>query len=257
MAIHPTALVDPSAKLGEDVEIGAYAFVGPNVTLGAGAVLEHHASVHKDTTLGAGCHIWPFASLGGDPQDLKYKGEDSTLEVGERTVVRECATLNRGSGHGGGATRVGSDCLIMAYAHVAHDCMIGNHVVMANSVNLAGHVTLMDHCALGGMTAVHQFVRIGVRCFVGGMSAVDRDLPPYCLCEGNRAVPRGINTIGLKRAGFSPEVLEGLKKAYRIIFRNRTSLAQVLEKARQEAGQVKEVEELIGFFEASERGVSR
>lgn len=257
MAIHPTALVDPSARLAQDVEVGAYSFIGPEVVVKAGTVIEHHVNIYRQTTIGAGCRIWPFASLGTDPQDLKYQGESTTLEVGDKTEIREFATLNRGSGHGGGVTKVGSGCLIMAYAHVAHDCRVGDQVIMANSVNLAGHVILDDRCALGGMVAVHQFTRIGSHCFVGGLSGVSQDLPPYTLCEGNRAKPRGINVIGLKRAGFSEEAIAALRQAFRMIFRNRTPLKQVISQVREEVQDLPEVRRMLEFIESSERGVAR
>jgi UDP-N-acetylglucosamine acyltransferase len=257
MNIHPTALVDPGAKLADDVTIGAYAYVGPNVELGPGCVIDHHANVEKLTTMGAGTRVWPFASVGGDPQDLKYQGGDTRLIIGQNVRIREFATLNRGTEDGGGVTTVGDDCLLMAYSHVAHDCHLGRRVILANSSNLAGHVTMEEFTSLGGLVAVHQFTRIGAYCYVGGQSAVVKDLPPYTLCEGNRAVSHGLNLIGLKRAGFSAETIEALKAAYRIIFRTRTPLRQALEEVKREVPELPEVKRLIEFIEGSQRGVAR
>ncbi|ADK85470.1 acyl-(acyl-carrier-protein)--UDP-N-acetylglucosa mineO-acyltransferase [Desulfarculus baarsii DSM 2075] len=257
MTIHPTAIVDPSAKLGQGVEVGAYAFIGPHVEIGDGSKIQHHASVDRLTRLGAGCMVAPFAALGGDPQDLKYHGEPTTLETGDNCLFREFVTVNRGTGEGGGVTRIGNNCLLMAYAHVAHDCQIGDNVVMANCATLGGHVTLEDRCNIGGLVAVHQFTRIGTFCFVGGASGVSKDLPPYTLCEGNRAISHGLNVIGLKRAGFADEAIETLKQAYRIIFRTRTPLADALAQVRAEVPQTAEVRRMLEFIESSKRGVSR
>jgi UDP-N-acetylglucosamine acyltransferase len=257
MNIHPTALVDSGAKLADDVQIGAYAYVGPGVDIGPGCVIDHHASIEKMTTIGAGTRVWSFASVGGDPQDLKYQGGDTSLQIGQNVRIREFATLNRGTEEGGGITVVGDDCLLMAYSHVAHDCQLGRRVILANSSNLAGHVIMEDFSSLGGLVAVHQFTRIGTFCFVGGQSAVVKDLPPYTLCEGNRAKSRGLNQVGLKRAGFSPEAIEALKAAYRIIFRSRTILKTALEQVKAEVPDLPEVRHLVEFIEGSERGVAR
>lgn len=257
MNIHPTALIDSGAELAPDVQVGAYAYIGPGVKIGPGTRLDHHASVDRLTSIGANCHLWPFASVGTDPQDLKYGGESTTLTVGDGVMIREFATVNRGTDEGGGVTRVGDGCLLMAYAHVAHDCQLGREVVMANSCNLAGHVILEDYAGLGGQVAVHQFTRIGRYCFVGGWSAVAQDLPPYTLCEGNRAKPRSLNLIGLKRRGFNPQAVEALKAAYRIIFRTRTPLAQALAQVEAEVPDTPEVRHLLEFIRSSQRGVAR
>jgi len=257
MSIHPTALVDPKASLAENVEVGAYAVIGPEVEIASGCVIGHHVCIERNTKIGESTRIWPMVSLGSDPQDLKYQGEKTHLEVGARVKIREFATLNRGTAEGGGVTRVGDDCLLMAYSHVAHDCQLGRRVVMANSVNLAGHVTIEDFASLGGMVAVHQFTHIGSYCFVGGLSGVAQDLPPYTLCEGARAKTHGLNTIGLKRAGFSGETIEALKKAYRIIFRTTTPLKKAMAQAREEAPDIAEVRHFLEFIEKSQRGVPR
>jgi UDP-N-acetylglucosamine acyltransferase len=257
MDIHPTAVVHESAQLGQGVIVGPFAVIGPEVSIGPGTRVDHHASIERLTTIGADCHIWPFASVGTDPQDLKFGGERTTLRIGDRVMIREFVTVNRGTGEGGGVTRVGDGCLLMAYAHVAHDCQLGREVVMANSCNLAGHVILEDYVGLGGMVAIHQFTRVGAHTFVGGTSAVAKDLPPFTLCEGNRAKPLSLNTVGLKRRGFTPETLEALKKAYKIIFRTRTPLAQAMEQVRQEVPDLPEVRYLLDFIQASSRGVAR
>ena len=257
MKIHPTAVVDNSALVADDAQIGPYSFIGPDVEIGPGCEIAHHVNIERLTKIGKGTRIWPFASLGSDPQDLKYSGAPTTLEIGEQVSIREFVTVNRGTEEGGGVTRVGDHSLLMAYAHVAHDCQLGRHVIMANCANLAGHVTLEDNCGIGGLVAVHQFTRIGCYCFVGGMSGVAQDMPPYTLCEGNRAKSHGLNVIGLKRAGFSEETLSALKQAYRIIFRSRTPLKKALAQVREEAPLVPEVLHLLEFIESSERGVAR
>jgi UDP-N-acetylglucosamine acyltransferase len=257
MSIHPTALVDASARIADDAEVRAYAVIGPEVEIASGCVVDHHVNIERDTKIGQGTRVWPMASLGTDPQDLKYQGERSRLEIGANVKIREFATVNRGTAEGGGVTRVGDECMLMAYSHVAHDCQLGKRVIMANSVNLAGHVTIEDFASLGGMVAVHQFVRIGSYCFVGGLSGVAQDLPPYTLCEGARAKTHGLNSIGLKRAGFTSETIEAIKKAYRVIFRGNTPLKKAIAQAREEAPDLPEVAHFLEFIEASQRGVPR
>ncbi|MFZ5587735.1 MAG: acyl-ACP--UDP-N-acetylglucosamine O-acyltransferase [Thermodesulfobacteriota bacterium] len=257
MQIHPTAVVDESAVIGQGAVIGPYAVIGAEVVIGPNCRIDHHANIGSYTTLGEGVHVWPLASVGTEPQDLKFQGEKSQLVIGRDVQVREFVTINRGTHHGGGVTRIGDGCLFMAYSHVAHDCQIGDHVIMANSATLAGHVIVEDHVGLGGLVAVHQFTRIGRYSFVGGLSGVSHDLPPFCLCEGNRAKTHGLNLIGLKRAGFGAETLEALKQAYKIIFRTRTPLAKALEQVEAEVEQTPEVSHMVAFIRASERGVAR
>ncbi|MFH1059477.1 MAG: acyl-ACP--UDP-N-acetylglucosamine O-acyltransferase [Pseudomonadota bacterium] len=257
MQIHPTAVVDESAVIGQGAVIGPYAVIGAEVVIGPNCRIDHHVNVGAYTTIGEGTRIWPLASVGTEPQDLKFQGEKSQLVIGKNVQVREFVTMNRGTHHGGGVTRVGDNCLFMAYSHVAHDCQIGDHVIMANSATLAGHITIEDHVGLGGLVAVHQFTRIGRYSFIGGLSGVALDLPPFCLCEGNRAKTHGLNLIGLKRAGFGPESLEALKLAYKIIFRTRTPLAKALIQVEAEVEQTPEVRHMVDFIRASERGVSR
>lgn len=256
MSIHPSAMVDPSAVIDPSAHIGAYSFIGPGVEIKAGCFIDHHANIERDTVVGEGSRIWPFASLGTDPQDLKYGGEASRLVLGKRCRIREFATLNRGTEGGGGQTTLGDECYLMAYTHVAHDCHLGNRVVMANSTNLAGHITIEDNVGIGGMVVVHQFCRLGTHVFVGGDSAIGQDAIPYMLYEGRRGTAVAVNSIGLKRAGFSNETIDVLKKAHRIIFRQEMSMKKVME-ALKELPQLPEIVHIIDFIASSERGIAR
>jgi UDP-N-acetylglucosamine acyltransferase len=253
--VHETALVDDAAELGEGVEVGPWALIGPGVRIGDGTVVGPRVLVERDTVIGEDCRLANGAVLGTDPQDLKYKGEDSVLEVGDRTVVREFATLNRGTA-ASGRTVVGSDCLIMAYAHVAHDCELGNYVVLANSVNMAGHVLIEDWAIVGGVTPIHQHVRIGAHAFVGGGSRVPQDVPPYCRVAGNPPKLYGLNSVGLERRGFSEEVRGALKHAYRVLFMGSDTLSRALDRAEREVPGIPEVNHLLSFIRASERGIT-
>lgn len=255
MGVHPTAVIDPTATLGDDVVIGPYAVIGPAVQIGRGTRIGPHAVIERDTTIGEDCRIHPGAVLGGDPQDLKYGGESSRLVIGDRTVVRECVTLNRGTA-ASGLTTIGSDCLLMAYVHVAHDCTIGNHVVLSNAVNMGGHITIGDWAVVGGLTAIHQFVRIGQHAMVGGASAARKDVPPYVKAAGNPTELYGLNSVGLERRGFSDEVRQELRRAYRILFQSRLNLSQALERARAELQPSPEVDHLLDFIARSQRGVT-
>jgi UDP-N-acetylglucosamine acyltransferase len=252
--IHPTAIIDPSAELGEGVEVGPYAIIGPGVTIGDRTTIGPQVLVERDTAVGEECRIFKGAVLGTDPQDLKYNGEPTRLVVGDRTMIREFATLNRGT-TASGITRVGSDCMLMAYVHVAHDCQIGDHVILSNAVNMAGHVTIQDWAIVGGMTPIHQFVRIGAHAFVGGGSRVAKDIPPYVKAAGSPVQLYGLNSVGLQRRGFSEEVRRELKRAYRLFFASTHNVAQALERAREELRAIPEVEVFLSFFESSERGV--
>lgn len=256
-AVHPSAIVDPGATLGPGVEIGPYAVVGPDVVIGEGTVLMPHAVVERWSRIGRRCRIHPFATLGGAPQDLKYKGEATWLEVGDETVVREAATLNRGTVGGIGKTVVGSRCLLMAYSHVAHDCVVGDQVILANAATLAGHVTVEDHVIVGGLAAVQQFARLGAHSFIGGVSGVNQDVPPYMLVSGMPASSHGLNLVGLKRRGFGEEAIRALKRAHQTIFRSGLTLAKALAQVRAEQAGVPEVARLVEFIEASRIGVCR
>lgn len=253
--VHPTAILDESVELAEGVTIGPYSVVGPGVTIGAGTRIGPHVYIERDTRVGAGCVLHKGAVLGSDPQDLKYDGEPTKLLIGDRTVIREYATLNRGTtalGH----TSIGEDCLLMAYSHVAHDCQIGNHVILSNSVNMGGHVTIDDWAVIGGGSLVHQFARVGCHAFVGGGSAVRKDVPPFVKSSGDPMQLYGLNSVGLQRRGFSEEARRELKRAYRLFFASSHNTTQALARARDELRLLPEIETFLAFFEQSERGVS-
>ena len=253
--IHATAIVDPSAELGTGVVVGPYSIVGPRVSVGAGTTIGSHVLIERDTILGQNCQVSQGAVLGTDPQDLKFKGELTTLEVGDRTVIREYATLNRGTA-ARGRTVVGSDCLLMAYTHVAHDCELGNHVILSNAVNMAGHVAIEDWVIVGGLTPIHQFVRIGAHAFVGGAARLTQDVPPYVRVAGTPARLYGLNSVGLDRRGFSDEVRRALKATYRILFQSNLNVSQALARADAEVEPLPEVLHLISFIRNSERGIT-
>jgi len=258
MEIHPTAVVSPEANLAEDVRILPYSIIGPKVTIGAGTVVGPHAVIDGWTTIGVRNQIFPFATIGYPPQDLSYRGEETQLIIGDENIIRENVTINRGTERGGGVTRVGNQNCIMAYVHVAHDCKIGNRVVMANAATLAGHVVIEDCAILGGLVAVHQFVRIGTYAFIGGKSGLRMDMPPYMLAFGAPAKLYGPNLVGLKRANFSREVIHALKQSYKILFRSSLTIDEGLEKARQEVPLLPEVVNLLDFMQDhSKRGVTR
>ena len=256
VSIHSLAVVAPGAELGTDVTIGPFCTVGPNVRLGDGVVLRSHVSVDGHATLGAGCEVWPFASVGGKTQDLKYKGGAPRLVVGEQTVIRECVTLNCAT-FDGGETRVGSKCLIMAYCHVAHDCIVGDRVIMANNATLAGHVIIEDDAILGGMAGIHQFVRIGRMSILGGVTKAVKDVPPYMMADGDPLKVYGPNKVGLERHGVSPEAQMMLKQAYKIVYRMDLTTAKALERIEAELAPVPEVRNFVEFIRKSERGISK
>ncbi len=254
--VHETAIVDSGAVLEAGVEIGPFAVVGPGVRLGANTRVGPRVLIERNTIVGAGCQVANGAVLGTDPQDMKYEGEETFLEIGDRTVVREFATLNRGTA-ASGRTLVGSDCLLMAYCHVAHDCELGNHVVLSNATNMAGHVAIGDWAIVSGLVAVHQFVKIGAHAFVGGGSRVPQDVPPYCRVVGNPS-PKlvGLNTVGMERRGISPDVRRRLKATYRLLFRSDLNLGQAVRAAEaDEELACPEVGYLLDFVRNSERGV--
>ncbi len=256
VSIHSLSVVQPGAELGEDVSIGPFCQVGANVRLGDRVVLRSHANIEGHTVLGAGCEVWPFANVGGKTQDLKYKGGAPRLIVGENTVIRECATLN-GATFDGGETRVGSTCLIMAYCHVAHDCIVGDRVIMANNATLAGHVIIEEDAIIGGLTGVHQFVRIGRMSILGGFTKAVKDVPPFMMADGDPLKIFGPNKVGLERHGVSPETQQALKQAYKIVFRSGQTVAKSLETVEAEVPASPEIQAFVTFIRQSERGISR
>lgn len=255
--IHQTAIVDPTARIAEDVEIGPYSIIGADVEIAAGCWIGPHVVIKGPTRIGRENRIFQFASIGEQPQDLKYAGQPTRLEIGDRNTIREYVTLNRGTVEDTGITSIGSDNLLMAYVHVAHDCRVGNHVILANSASLAGHVHVGDHAILGGFTLVHQFSRIGAHCFTSMGSAVNRDVPPYVVVSGNYARPNGINKEGLKRRGFSPEAIRAIVNAYKLMVRSRKPRAEVLKDVASLVEKFPEVKVFVDFINASERGIVR
>ncbi|MBV9858860.1 MAG: acyl-ACP--UDP-N-acetylglucosamine O-acyltransferase [Alphaproteobacteria bacterium] len=248
--IHPTAIVAPGAALAEDVVIGPYSIVGEHVELGAGVVLQAHVVLSGRTAIGERTRIFPFASIGFEPQDLKYRGEPSSLVVGRDNTIREYVTMNPGTEGGGMVTRIGNGCLFMVGAHVAHDCRIGDHVVMANNATLAGHVVIEDYAVLGGLSAVHQFVRIGRHAMIGGMSGVERDVIPYGQVMGDRARLYGLNIVGMQRRGFSRDDIQGLRNAYHLLFSNDGTLTERVDITAERFGGIGPVDDIIGFIRA-------
>jgi UDP-N-acetylglucosamine acyltransferase len=252
--IHRTALVDPTAQVGKDVTIEAYAIIGPHVVVGEGSAVGPHVVLERNVRLGAGVRIGAGTVLGGAPQDVKYRGEETWVEVGDGTVIREYCTINRGT-TATGRTTIGARCFIMTYVHFAHDCHIGNDVIVANSVQMAGHVRVDDRAIISGLTPIHQFVHIGTLAFIGGGSRVNQDIPPYTKAVGNPLHLYGLNSVGLQRAGFSAETKLALKKAYRMVFNSDLTLTQGLARARAELPSLAEVETFLRFIEESQRGV--
>lgn len=254
LALHPTAVIDAGCRLGDDVEIGPYAVVGPGVEVGDGCRLGPHVVLERNVRLAAGVLVGAGSVLGSDPQDLKYRGEETWVEIGPRTVIREYSTVNRGSA-ASGITRVGADCFLMTYVHIAHDCHIGDGVTIANSTQLSGHVRVEDQASLSGLIAIHQFVTIGTYAFVGGASRVNQDIPPYVKAVGNPVELYGLNSVGLQRAGFAPATVTALKRAYRRLFNASRPRSEALEELAADAARVPEVRRLIDFVTAARRGV--
>ncbi len=257
MSIHPTAIVAPTARVGSGVTIGPYSTIGDQVTLGDGTTVGAHVVIEGGVEVGRNCRIFSHAVLGSEPQDLKFRGEKSMLIVGDGTVIREFATLNRATSGGGGKTVVGRGCLIMAYAHVAHDCHLGDGVILANAATLGGHVLIEEHAIVGGLTGVHQFCRIGAHAIIGGCSGIILDIPPYVKAQGNRARLFGLNTVGLKRRNFPPEAIRHLKQAYRLLFLSGLTTTQALERIATELPACAEIQHLVHFIKTSERGITR
>ena len=253
--IHPTALVDKSAEVAADAEIGPWVIVGPGCTVGAGSVLQARSTLEENVRLGAHVTVGIGSVLGGRPQDLKFRGEVTHVEIGDYTTIREYSTINRGTSQSF-KTSVGEHCFLMSYVHLAHDCHIGNHVIISNGTQLAGHVTIDDHAIISGLCAIHQFSKIGRHAFIGGCSRVPKDIPPFVRAVGNPIRLYGLNSVGLQRRGFSEEVIAEIKKAYRLLFRSELNLRQAIEQATLDLKPFPEVRELIAFLETSGRGVS-
>jgi UDP-N-acetylglucosamine acyltransferase len=256
--IHPTAVIDPEAEIEEGVEIGPYSVIEKGVFIGRGSKIGPYVVIREGTQIGKKCQIFQFASIGEAPQAFAYKGEKTSLLIGNENIVREYVTLHRGTPHGGGKTVIGNANYFMAYSHVAHDCQIGNQVVLANGATLAGHILIEDYAIIGGLSAVHQFCQIGTHAFISGLTGVTLDIPPYMLASGSRAKLYGLNMVGLKRHRFSEETLKVLKKAYRIIFRSSLTLEKAMKRIwEDEISQTPEVQHLLHFIQHSKRGISR
>lgn len=255
--IHETAIVMPGAELASDVEVGAYAYVGAHVRLGNGTKVLHHGTVDGHTTIGSECEIGSYAVIGGPPQDLKYKGEPTKLIVGDRNVFRECSTVNTGTVQDLNETRIGSDCLIMAYVHVGHDCVIGNNVILANYTGLSGHVKIEDYAILSGNVGVAQSVRIGKHAFIGGFSAIDKDVAPYIIGVGNRIRVRGINLVGLKRRGYTGDRLKSIIDAHKIYFDSDKEKAQSLAEIEELYSDQSDVQYFVQFIKDTKIGLHR
>jgi UDP-N-acetylglucosamine acyltransferase len=255
--VHPTAVVHPDAQLHETVEVGPFAVIGPKVRIGAGTKVGPHAVIEGRTTLGARNRVFQFAALGAAPQDLKYAGEDTELVIGDENQIREFTTLHIGTAGGGGVTRVGNRNLFMASSHVAHDCVVGNGCILANSAALGGHVVVEDHVIFSGLTAVHQFTRVGKHAFVAGGAMVVMDVPPYCMAQGDRAELVGLNTVGLERHGFTEEQIGRIKEAYKVLFRSKLQMAEAVARLKAELGGHSEIDHLLDFISQSKRGLTR
>ncbi len=255
--VHRTAIVHPKATLADGVSIGPYSVIEEHVVIGPGTRIGAHCVIEGRTTIGAECEVFTGAVIGSIPQDLKYEGEESVLLVGDRNKIREYVTVNLGTAAGGGKTVIGSDCLLMAYAHVAHDCLIGSQVIIANSAGLAGHIVVEDRAVIGGLVGIHQFVRIGALSMVGGCSRVVQDIPPYSTCVGYPTTLYGLNVEGLRRAGVSEEAKQHLHRAFRTLFQSKLSMSHAVEEVAKESETCPEVQRLLAFIRESKRGVCR
>ena len=257
VAVHPTAIIHPKARLGEGVAVGPYTVIDEHVTIGAHTRIGAHCVIEGRTTIGSECQVFTGAVIGSIPQDLKYRGEESYLVIGDRNKIREYVTINPGTEGGGGKTVLGSDCLLMAYAHVAHDCVVGDQVIIANSAALAGHITVEDRAVIGGLVGIHQFVRVGTLAIIGGCSRVVQDIPPYSTCVGYPATVFGLNNEGLRRAGISEEAKRRLRHTFRVLFHSKLSMSHALKQVETDADHCPEVRHLVTFIRDSKRGVTR
>jgi UDP-N-acetylglucosamine acyltransferase len=255
--IDSRAVISPQAQIAADVDVGPFSVIGADVEIGPGTWIGPHAVINGPTRIGAGNKIFQFASLGDAPQDKKYKGEPTRLEVGDRNVFRECVTVNRGTTHGAGVTRIGDDNLLMAYAHVAHDCQLGDKIVMSNCATLGGHVEIGDWVIMGGLSAVHQFTKVGAHCFIANNAAVTRDVPPYVMAVGQPAEPHSVNSEGLKRRGFTAEQILNIRRAYRLLYRSGLKLKAAMEQLETVAVTQLEIRPFVEFIKRSERSIVR
>lgn len=255
--IHPTAVIDPSAKLADSVEVGAYSIIGAGVEIGEKTWIGPHVVIQGPTKIGAENKLFQFSSIGEVPQDKKFQGETSYLEIGDRNTIREFATINRGTEDGGGTTKIGDDNWLMAYIHIAHDCLVGNNTIFANNASLAGHAEIEDYAILGGFTLVHQFTKIGQHAFCGMGSAISKDVPPYVIVNGTPAHPHGLNIEGIKRKGFSAEAIKALRSAYKTIYRSSLTIEVAKKELQSSAEEFPEVQNMLTFLEKSQRGILR
>lgn len=255
--IHPQAIIDPGAQLGEDVQVGPFSVIGPGVVIGDGTWVGPHVVIQGPTRIGKRNRIYQFASVGEAPQDLKYAGEPTRLEIGDGNTIRESCTFSRGTVGGGGVTRIGNNNFFMAYVHIAHDCQVANNTIFANNASLAGHVSVDDHAILGGFTGIHQFCRVGAHCMTGIGTVSFKDIPPYVMAAGNTARPYGLNLKGLKRRGFSTQTIEALRRAYKLLYRSGLTLEAAVEQMEQTQADCPEVAHFAGFVKQTERGIIR
>ncbi len=253
--IHSTAIIAPSAQIGSNTKVGPYVVIEDDVTIGERNIIESHAVIKQYTKIGNDNHIFSHAIVGGTPQDLKFSGEKTWIEIGNKNKIREFATLHRGTEGGGGITKLGNENLCMAYTHVAHDCILGNNIVMSNAATLAGHVQVEDYAIIGGLSAIHQFCRIGKHAFIGGVTGITQDLPPWMLAAGYRAVLHGPNLIGLRRAHASPEVIKAFKHAFKLIWKSDIPRTEALHLLENEYTDIPEIQEFVEFIRKSERGI--
>ena len=257
MTIHPTAIVDSSVKLGANVNIGPYTVVSGDVKIGEGTTIGSHGTIDSYSDIGPHCEIYPHVSIGAPPQAIKYKGEKTITKIGQKSIVREFVTIHRGTAFGEGITEIGEENFLMAYTHIAHDCRTGKRVIMANNATLAGHITIGDFVTIGGLTAIHQFVRIGDYAYVGGKSALVKDILPFVIAAGDRAKLHGINKVGLRRMGFPEETIMAIKKAYRTLFRLGLTINEAMERLAAQGPLDPSVEQMLDFIKSTERGITR
>jgi len=255
--IHPSAVIEEGAVLGEGVSVGPFSVIGKGAKIGRGTKILSSVVIEGSVEMGENCTIYPFTSIGLPPQDLKYKGEDTSVRIGNNNIIREYISIHRASVGGDGATVIGDDNFLMAYVHIAHDCKLGNHIIMANAATLGGHVLVEDGAVMGGIAAVHQHARIGTLAMVGGFSGISQDIPPYTMASGARAKLYGLNIVGLKRNGFSDEKISELKQAYKILFREKCAMKEAIKKVQEELPYTEEIARLLEFIQQNKRGICR